>query len=147
MAVVTLLVGVGLFALGVPLALTLALFAGLLNFVPYIGALAGAVPAVLVSMAQSPTLALWVAALFMTVQIIEGNVIAPLVQKTTGTLPPALTIVSQTILGTLFGGLGLILATPFMAALLVAVRMIYVEGIMENQARSSSDCETDGSPP
>ena len=98
MAVVTLLVGVGLFALGVPLALTLALFAGLLNFVPYIGALAGAVPAVLVSMAQSPTLALWVAALFMTVQMIEGNVIAPLVQKRTGTLPPALTIVSQTIL-------------------------------------------------
>ncbi len=146
MAVVTLLVGVGLFALGVPLALTLALFAGLLNFVPYIGALAGAVPAVLVSMAQSPTLALWVAALFMTVQMIEGNVIAPLVQKRTGTLPPALTIVSQTILGTLFGGLGLILATPFMAALLVAVRMIYVEGVMENEARSSSNCETDCGP-
>ena len=141
MAMVTSLVGIGLFTLGVPLALTLALFAGLLNFVPYIGALAGAVPAILVALAQSPTLALWVALLFLTVQMIEGNVIAPFVQKRTGTLPPALTIVSQTILGTLFGALGLILATPFMAALLVAIRMIYVESVMEAR-EVSRDCET-----
>ncbi len=141
MAMVTSLVGIGLFTLGVPLALTLALFAGLLNFVPYIGALAGAVPAILVALAQSPTLALWVALLFLTVQMIEGNVIAPFVQKRTGTLPPALTIVSQTILGTLFGAPGLILATPFMAALLVAIRMIYVESVMEAR-EVSRDCET-----
>jgi predicted PurR-regulated permease PerM len=68
MAMVTSLVGIGLFTLGVPLALTLALFAGLLDFVPYIGALAGAVPALLVALAQSPSLALWVAPLFFTVQ-------------------------------------------------------------------------------
>lgn len=141
MAMVTSLVGIGLFALDVPLALTLALFAGLLNFVPYIGALAGAVPAILVALAQSPTLALWVGLLFLTVQMIEGNVIAPFVQKRTGTLPPALTIVSQTILGSLFGPLGLILATPFMAALLVAVRMIYVESVMETH-ELSRNCET-----
>jgi len=46
-------------------------------------------------------------------------------------LPPALTIFSQTILGTLFGVLGLILATPAMAALLVLVRMAYVEDVLE----------------
>ena len=143
MAMVTSLVGIGLFALGVPLALTLALFAGLLNFVPYIGALAGAVPAILVALALSPTLALWVALLFFIVQMIEGNVIAPFVQKRTGTLPPALTIVSQTILGTLFGVLGLILATPFMAALLVAIRMIYVESVMEGRELSRDDETTD----
>jgi predicted PurR-regulated permease PerM len=61
-------VGIGLLALGVPLALTLALFAGLLNFVPYIRALAGAVPAKLVALALSPTLALWAALLFFTVR-------------------------------------------------------------------------------
>ena len=81
MAMVTSLVGIGLFALGVPLALTLALFAGLLNFVPYIGALAGAYRQSWWRLAQSPTLALWVAVLFLTVQMIEGNVIAPFVQK------------------------------------------------------------------
>ncbi len=131
MLVVAVLIGAGLAALGVPLALTLALFAGLLNFVPFIGALAGAVPAVLVASGQSSTQALWVAALFAAVQMLEGNVIAPLIQKRTVALPPALTIFSQTILGTLFGVLGLILATPVMAALLVLVRMAYVEGMLE----------------
>ena len=133
MAVVTLLAGAGLFALGVPLAPTLALFAGLLNFVPYVGALAGAVPAVLVGLSQSPNQALWVALLFLAVQMLEGNVIAPLIQRRTISLPPALTILSQTLLGTLFGALGLILATPLMAASLVAVRMIYVETVLEGR--------------
>ncbi|MDP9096016.1 MAG: AI-2E family transporter, partial [Pseudomonadota bacterium] len=55
MIVVTILTGIGLYALGVPLAGTLALLAGLANFVPYIGALAGSIPALLVAAAQGPT--------------------------------------------------------------------------------------------
>lgn len=58
MVIVGLLLGSGLLIIGSPLALSLALLAGLLNFVPYIGALAGAVPAILVALAQSPTLPL-----------------------------------------------------------------------------------------
>ncbi len=138
MVVVTLLAGAGLFALGVPLAPTLAVFAGLLNFVPYVGALAGAVPAVLAGLAQSPTQALWVALLFLVVQTLEGNVIAPLIQKRTISMPPVLTILSQTILGTLFGGLGLVLATPVAAASMVAVRMIYVETVLEKAGDDSA---------
>jgi len=131
MLVVAVLIGAELAALGVPLTLTLALFAGLLNFVPFIGALAGAVPAILVASGQSSIQALWVAVLFAAVQTLEDNVIAPLIQKRTVALPPALTIFSQTIFGTLFGVLGLILATPVMAALLVLVRMAYVEDVLE----------------
>jgi predicted PurR-regulated permease PerM len=72
MSVVTLLVGAGLFTLGVRLTPSLALFAGLLNFVPYGGALVGAVPGMLVAMAHSSTLALRVALLFVAAQTIEG---------------------------------------------------------------------------
>lgn len=122
MAIVGLLLWLGVFLIGSPLAMSLALLAGLLNFVPYVGALAGAVPAILVAMAQSPVLAAWVALLFLAVQLLEGNVIAPWIQKRTIALPPALTILSQTVLGTLFGLIGLIVATPFIAVLLVAVR-------------------------
>ena len=136
MVIVTLLVGGGLLLLGVPMAPTLALLAGLLNFVPYVGALAGAVPAVLVALAQSPTLALWVALLFICVQMLEGNVIAPLIQRRTISLLPALTILSQTILGTLFGVLGLVVATPLVAALMTAVRMVYIEDLLERGARA-----------
>ena len=144
MVIVTVLIGTGLFLLGVPLAPTLALVAGLLNFVPYVGALAGSLPAILVALAQSPGLALWVALLFVVVQTLEGNVIAPLIQKRTVALPPVLTIISQTVLGTLFGALGLILATPFVAAAMVTVRMVYVEGILERSSpeQKPSPCST-----
>ena len=141
MVVVTVLTGAGLFFLGVPLAPTLALIAGLLNFVPYIGALAGAVPALAVAVSQSPQTAIYVGILFVVVQTLEGNVIAPLIQKRTVDLPPALTILSQTMLGALFGVMGLILATPLTAAAMVGVRMVYVETILE---KDSSDQANDG---
>lgn len=76
MMIVGLLLGLDLLLVGSPLALSLALLAGLLNFVPYIGALAGAVPAILVALAQSPSLAAWVVLLFLAIQLLEGNVIA-----------------------------------------------------------------------
>ena len=138
MLVVAVLTGAGLFLLGVPLAFTLALIAGLFNFVPYIGALAGAVPALAVAVAQSPQTAIYVAILFVVVQTLEGNVIAPLIQKQTVDLPPALTILSQTVLGSLFGVLGLILATPLTAAAMVGVRMVYVESVLEKNAADRS---------
>lgn len=144
MLVIASLVAAGLLALGVPLAFTLALFAGLLNFVPFIGALAGAVPAVLVALAQSPAQALWVGLLFAAVQALEGNVVAPLVQRRTVSLPPALTIFAQTILGTLFGLLGLILATPVMAAAMTAVRMVYVESVLEGGTDACPPCAVPG---
>jgi predicted PurR-regulated permease PerM len=138
MLIVGVLLGLGLFLIGSPLALTLALLAGLLNFVPYIGALAGAIPAILVALANSPSLAMWVAVLFISVQLLEGNVIAPWIQKRTISLPPALTILSQTVLGTLFGLIGLIVATPLIAVLLVATRMVYVEGFLEREHKQAA---------
>ncbi len=130
MAAVGSLTAIGLFALGIPLASTLAVIAALFNFVPYIGAICGAVPAVLVAFGGGPQRAIEVALLFTAVQTLEGNVIAPLIQRRTVELPPVLTIFSQTVLGTLFGPLGLILATPLTAAAMVLVRMVYVEDIL-----------------
>lgn len=128
------LTAIGLYFLDVPLWGTLALIAALFNFVPYVGALAGAVPAVLVALGHGSVPALSVAILFILVQGLEGNVIAPLIQKRTVELPPVLTILSQTVLGTLLGPLGLILATPMTAAGLVLVRLIYIEDVLH-------DCE------
>ncbi len=138
MLVVGLLTAIGLFVLGVPLAGTLGVVAGLCNFVPYIGALAGAVPAILVALGQGPTQALSVAGLFLVVQTLEGNVIAPIVQRRTVELPPVLTIFSQTVLGALFGPLGLILATPMTAAAMVLVRKLYVEDVLGDRSEAPS---------
>ena len=62
--------------------------------------------------------------------VVEGYVLVPLVQRRAVHLPPALTLSAQVILGCLAGFIGLLFATPLVAAGLVLVRMIYVEGIL-----------------
>ena len=108
MIVVIILTFAGLMLLDVPLAFLLALIAGLLNFIPYIGAVLGAVPAILVAFGQGPMQALWVALLFFAIQTVEGYLLVPFIQQRTVQLPPALLIFSQTVFGTLFGVLGLL---------------------------------------
>lgn len=127
MAAIGAMTMLGLWALGMPLFFTLGCIAALCNFVPYLGALAGSVPAIFIALGQSPTLAIYVAILFAVVQAIEGNVISPVISKRTVDLPPVLTLFAQTVLGSLFGPFGLIFATPIVAAGLVMVRTLYVE--------------------
>lgn len=81
----------------------------------------------LVALPESPTLALWVVLLYFGIQFVEGHVLQPLVQQRTVYLPPAAVLVSQLVLGILVGALGVILATPLAATLLLWTRMLYVE--------------------
>ena len=130
MAVIGTATGIGLWLLGVPLWLALALLAGLLEFVPYIGPILAAVPAVLVALGQDATLAGYVLLLYVGIQSLEGYLLTPLVQRKAVYLPPALLILAQVTLGILIGGLGLLLATPLSAAALVAVKMLYVQDVL-----------------
>ena len=130
MAAIGAMATLGLWLLGVPLYLTLGVIAALCNFVPYIGALAGSLPAIVVALGRSPQQAISVALLFGVVQAIEGNLVSPLISRRTVDLPPVLTLFAQTVLGSLFGPFGLILATPIIAAIMVLVRTIYIEGML-----------------
>ncbi|HEX8201602.1 MAG TPA: AI-2E family transporter [Isosphaeraceae bacterium] len=81
MAVVGMATTVGLWLLGVPLALALGFLAFLLDFVPYIGPIASAVPAILVALTIGPMEALYVGLLYFGVQSVESYVLTPLVQQ------------------------------------------------------------------
>lgn len=120
----------GLWLLGVPLALTLGILAGVMNFVPNIGPVIAGVPAVLIALMQSPQQALYVLILYVVLQSVDGYVLTPLVQRRTVELPPVLTITAQVLLGVLLGTLGLLFATPLTAAALVLVKMLYVEDVL-----------------
>jgi predicted PurR-regulated permease PerM len=124
---VALLTGVGLALLGAPFAIALALLAGLMEFVPYIGPFVAAVPAILVGFGDSPQLALNVALLFLAIQMIESYVLAPLIQHKAVHLPPAMILFAQVLMGAIVGALGVAVATPLAAAIMVAVGMLYVE--------------------
>jgi len=117
---------IGLSLLGVPSALALGFIAGVADFVPIVGPIFGAVPAVLVAFSISPTLALWVIGLYVVIQLLEGNVVQPLVQKQAVDLPPALTLFALIAAGVLLGPLGVVLATPLAVVALVAVKLLYV---------------------
>ncbi len=135
------LTALGLWMLGTPLALTLGILTGLLNFIPNIGPLIAGAPAVLIAWTQSPTQALYVFLLYLVLQNIDGYVLTPLVQQRTVSLPPALTILAQLLFGILAGTLGLLLATPLAAAALVFVKRLYLEDVLgdrEDAAKSES---------
>jgi predicted PurR-regulated permease PerM len=134
MAIIAILTCIGLWLLDVQLALTLGLLSGVLSFVPYIGSVSSAIPPVLIALTRGPTLALYVILLYLAVHILEGYILVPLMQKRMVHLPPALTLCAQAILGSLFGIVGLALATPLTAAAVVAVRMLYVEDVLHDDA-------------
>ncbi|MBR0650044.1 AI-2E family transporter [Roseomonas terrae] len=128
MVVSGVLTWIGLMLLGVPLAGVLAVLAALLGFIPNIGPVIAAVPAMLLAATISPWLALWVALLYTGVQFIEGNILTPLVQAEMADLPPAALLLAQVLMASFFGLLGVALAAPLAAAGAVVVRRAYAEG-------------------
>ncbi|AUX29046.1 MULTISPECIES: AI-2E family transporter [Sorangium] len=130
MAVVGVMTWIGLALLGIRLALVLAILAATLTFVPYIGPLLALVPAALLGLLQGPAMAGYVAALYLGIQLVESYLITPLIQRSTVSLPPGLILATQVLMGTLTGGLGVVLATPLLAALVVLAKRVYVEGVL-----------------
>lgn len=130
MLVVAVSTGIGLWLLGVPLSFTLAFIAGLLTFVPNIGPLLAAIPAVLLGLAQSPRMALYVVLLYVGVQAVETYVIAPVVDRKTVALPPALTVIAQLLLVTVAGIVGAALAAPLAAVIVVLITALYVQDFL-----------------
>ena len=128
--------GLGLFLLGVPFALPLGVLAGIMEFVPYIGPFIAAVPALLVAFAEQPQLGLWTLFLFLGIQSVESYVLSPLVQHRAVYLPPAVVLFAQVVMGVMVGALGVAVATPLAAALLVAVSMLYVEDVLGDKSAS-----------
>jgi predicted PurR-regulated permease PerM len=130
MAVVGGMTTLGLWLLGVPLPIALGFLAGIMTFVPYIGSIASAVLSVLIAASADLMLAVYVIALYVGVHLVEGYILAPLVQRRVVRLPPALTLSAQIILGVLAGFVGLLFAEPLTAVARIIVRMVYVEDIL-----------------
>ena len=119
--VVALSIALALMALGTPGALVLGLMAGILNFIPYLGAFVGAIPIAIAASSQGGTMVAWVIAIYLFIQIIEGYVLTPLIQRRTVHIQPAHALGMQMLMGTLFGAIGIALAAPLQAVLRVAI--------------------------
>ena len=126
MTVVGTLTATGLWLLGIPYALALGIIAFLLEFVPYIGPILAAIPAILTASSTGSNEVLFVVLLYWAIQSFEGYVLSPLVYQKSVDIPPLVTIGAQAVLGTILGVLGVIFATPLTAcAMVIAQRFAY----------------------
>ena len=119
-----------LLALGVKAAVALGVIAGLLEFVPTVGPILAAVPAIAMGFLDSPEKALTVGLAYLVIQQLEGHVLIPMLMKEGMDLPPALTIVAQAVMALLFGFLGLMVAVPLLAVVIVPIKLLYVQGVV-----------------
>lgn len=132
MTFVAVLVSLGVWIIGLPYALALGVAAGLLDFIPFIGPVLGVAPALLLALAGGSTSqVVWVLIVYMVVQQLEGNLFQPLIQERAVSIPPAVQVLSLVAFGALFGFLGLIVATPVTAVIIVLVRELYVKPLEE----------------
>jgi predicted PurR-regulated permease PerM len=129
------LTAMGLYFLNVPYALTFGVFTGLATIVPFFGTLlATTLPALFVLTGpDGGSRALWVIGVGITVHLIEGNLVSPYIMQRQVDLPPVLTIVFVLIVGKLLGPLGLLVAVPGLAVIMVVVKRILLSRIYEGQ--------------
>lgn len=123
---IAVLTAIGLLIMGMPLVLTLALIAGLLNFVPNFGPLIALIPAALIALMKSPSTAIIIVCMYTGVQIIQNSIEQPLIQKKMVNIPPALIIIGQIAMGALGGFWGVLFATPLIVIIMTVVNDLYV---------------------
>lgn len=131
MSIVGLLIGGGASVIGLPAPLALGLFAGLAGFVPVIGSIAGAAPALVLAAAQDGATLLWTAALILLVQQVESNMIMPMIEQRTVHIPPALLLLNVFLFGAVFGGVGILVAAPLTVAVFMLVKKLYVVDVLD----------------
>ncbi|MEM5515486.1 AI-2E family transporter [Henriciella sp. AS95] len=134
MVVITVLIGIALWLLGVPAFMGLALIAGIAQFVPTVGPLVSAIPGILLAFTVGPMTALWTAIAYLGISQLEANLIYPMIQKKAVSIPPALTLIAILAFGMLLGPLGVLLATPMLVVLMVFVTKLYVNGTLGKEA-------------
>jgi predicted PurR-regulated permease PerM len=119
---------------GVPMALLLGILAGLLAFIPNVGAIITGILMTAVGFSAGMNTGLWAIGTYFIVQNFDGYVVIPMVARRTVDMPPALTLSSQILASTLFGVIGLALADPMVAMIKVALE--------RNSERAAQEAET-----
>lgn len=134
-----------LLVLGIKAAFALGVLAGLLEFIPTLGPILSAVPAIAMGFLDSPEKALYVMIAYIGIQFAENQLLIPLLMKGGVDLPPAVTILAQALMVLVFGFLGLLVAVPLIVAVMVAVKMLYVEGVVGDDVDVLGDDDDDDS--
>lgn len=138
MVVIGAVTTVFLFTIHVKAALPLGILAGVAKFIPIVGSIFAAIPAIAMAFIDSPHKALVVAIGYFVIQFVENHLLVPVLMKHGVDLPPAMTLGIQALMSVLFGLLGLLVAVPLLAAILTVVRTMNPKDMREISAEATS---------
>jgi predicted PurR-regulated permease PerM len=124
-------------------AVPLGVIAGLLEFIPTVGPILSAVPAVAMGFVDSPEKALAVVIAYIAIQQMENYLLIPFLMREGVNIPPALTIMAQALMALIFGFLGLLTAVPMLAAAMVTVKMLYVQDVVGEPVQALEELDDD----
>ncbi len=120
----------GVWAIGVPSPIALGLIAGGGEFIPYIGPIIAAIPAILVATTKGWDLALWTAGVYIAINQIEGHLVIPLIQRYLVFIPPAIILLGIIAFTGLFGTAAIVFAAPMTVVVFVAIKVLYVRDLL-----------------
>src|SRR5438105_2838969 len=138
MVVIGTVTTVFLFAIHVKAALPLGILAGISKFIPIVGSIFAAIPAMAMAFIDSPHKALIVIVGYFIIQFVENHLLVPVSTNAGVNLPPALTLGIQALMSLLFGFLGLLVAVPLLAAILTIVRTMNATEMREISAEADA---------
>jgi predicted PurR-regulated permease PerM len=138
MTIMGVFTGVLLMLAGIQGWFLLATLTFLGTFIPYLGAIATSVPGLLMGLAQSPTHFFYACAIYVGVHMVEGYIVQPLIMKRAVEIKPGLLLFWQALMGALFGVLGIIVATPLLVCVQIAVGYLYVENQLRKRALAAT---------
>lgn len=127
-----------LFVIHVKAALPLGILAGVSKFIPIVGSIFAAIPAIAMAFIDSPHKALVVTIGYLAIQFLENHLLVPVLMKHGVDLPPAMTLGIQALMSVLFGFLGLLVAVPLLAAILTVVRTMNAKEMREVSTETTS---------
>lgn len=125
MGIVGLITMIGLLIIGAPMAIPLGVVAALLTFVPYVGALVSAIPAILLALTKGGNMVVYVMLVYLIAHVVEGYIVVPLIQHRLVYLPPAMILATQFLLEIFTGTLGVAFGTPLMVVAMVLIKNLY----------------------
>ena len=138
MVVIGAVTTVFLFVIHVKAALPLGILAGVSKFIPIVGSIFAAIPAIAMAFIDSPHKAFVVAMGYLVIQFVENHLLVPVLMKHGVNLPPAMTLGIQALMSLLFGFLGLLVAVPLLAVILTLVRTMNPKEMREISAEATS---------
>lgn len=144
MVVIAVLSFIGLLLLGIPLALSQAMLAGILTFIPNIGPTLSVIAPMAIALLEDPLKPLAVLVLYVFIQQLESNVLTPLVMAQQVSLLPAITLLSQVFFATFFGFLGLFLSLPLTVVGQIWFKEVIIKDILDGWNGNSQEKQPRG---